>query len=305
VLFVPALLAISVVSWMHHAQAEAYLRRARWGIDFTTAALLASIALIWLAEQLYPAHPEWNYNVAQDPARGLDRLGRDLFYLTLVTLLNGLITGALAARLAGWAHGLGRGFDAARALWPSSWPFAVRVLLVFAIVELFSYGYHRAAHRFEILWGFHSTHHVLTEVTGLKALRTHPVDNALFYLPRTLPLLLLGAGAAEVVAATYFGCVLGVLSHANIDVSVRGLGWFINFPSYHAIHHSSALEESNANFGCHTVLWDRVFGTFRATKGVAPVGVSPVRARTLWQELAWPLYRPITIDPTPAEERPG
>ena len=291
ILFVPALLGLSVLSWVHHAQTEAYLRAARWGIDQSTAALLVSLALVWIAEQLYPAHPDWNYNVAADPVRGLNRLGRDLFYLTIVTLLNGLLTAFLAVRVGAWAAHVG----VANTLWPATLPFAAKVLLVFLIVELFSYGYHRAAHHFELLWGFHATHHAITEVTGLKALRTHPLDNALFYLPRTLPLLLLGAGAQEILAATYFGCVLGILSHANVDVAERGLGWFINFPSYHVVHHSSDIAESRSNFGCHTVIWDRVFGTFRARKGEAPIGIAPVGPRTLWQELVWPLYRSVAI----------
>jgi sterol desaturase/sphingolipid hydroxylase (fatty acid hydroxylase superfamily) len=60
------------------------------------------------------------------------------------------------------------------------------------------------------------------------------------------------------------------------------------------------MPEGLANYGCHTVLWDRVFGTFRA-EAQAPVqiGVQPVGPRTLWQELIWPFYRSIT--PAPVE----
>ncbi len=294
-LFVPALIGGSVLSWLHHTEIEDYLRRANWGIDQTTAGLLVSVAVICVAEQLYPANPDWNYNIRANPAQGLNRLGRDLFYLTIGSLVNGIATVFLASQSAAWMSGLRHGLDRASVLWPASLPFAARVALAFVIVELFSYWYHRAAHRFGVLWRFHSTHHVITEITGLKSLRTHPIDNALFYFPRTLPLMFLAAGSEELLAATYFGCILGILSHANIDVAEGGLGWFINFPRYHFVHHSSALEESNSNFGCHTVLWDRVFGTFRASKGQAPIGVLPVRARTLWQELIWPLYRSVEM----------
>src|SRR5689334_5165739 len=110
-LFVPALLAVSVWSWTAHGRAEAWLKDARWGIDFTTAALLLSVAVIWVAEQLQPANPAWNYNVAADPARGIDRFGRDLFYLTIGSLFNGILTGFLIVRCAALA---GSGF----ALWP-------------------------------------------------------------------------------------------------------------------------------------------------------------------------------------------
>src|SRR5215831_11151701 len=95
-LFVPVLIAGSVVSWLHHEAAGDHLRRAGWGVDFTTAGLLASVAIIWFAEQLYPSNPDWNYRIAANPVRGVGRLGRDLFYLTIGSLINGIIIGFLA-----------------------------------------------------------------------------------------------------------------------------------------------------------------------------------------------------------------
>jgi sterol desaturase/sphingolipid hydroxylase (fatty acid hydroxylase superfamily) len=122
--------------------------------------------------------------------------------------------------------------------------------------------------------------------------RTHPVDNALFYLGRVAPLVLLGAGADEVLAAIYLGGALGILSHANLEVSDWGLGLFFNLPRAHSVHHSADAVEANSNFGCHTVLWDRLFGTFRpAPQPGLVLGVKPVGPRSLWQQLAWPFYR--------------
>jgi len=60
----------------------------------------------------------------------------------------------------------------------------------------------------------------------------------------------------------------------------------------HAVHHSADAVEGRANFGCHTVFWDRVFGTFRPQASPElVVGVEPVGRRSLWQELIWPFYR--------------
>jgi sterol desaturase/sphingolipid hydroxylase (fatty acid hydroxylase superfamily) len=174
----------------------------------------------------------------------------------------------------------------------------VRVLLVFLITELASYLIHRAAHRVPLLWRFHSTHHVTEEMSGLKSLRLHPVDNVVFYVVRNVPLLLLGVGAEEILTVTYVACTLSILSHANVNVADGRLGWVINLPQYHRVHHSSDIEESNSNFGCHTVLWDRVFGTFRrAPKGTLTLGMVPLGRRTLWQELVWPFYRSQFQDP--------
>ena len=93
------------------------------------------------------------------------------------------------------------------------------------------------------------------------------------------------------LAATSFGAILGILAHANVEVSER-FGLVVNLPGYHAVHHSADLAESNSNFGCHTILWDRLFGTFRRA-AVQPlvIGVAPVGTRTIWQELVAPFYR--------------
>jgi lathosterol oxidase len=81
-------------------------------------------------------------------------------------------------------------------------------------------------------------------------------------------------------------------AHANLELGEGALGWVVNLPPLHAVHHSSALDQSRSNFGCHTVVWDRLFGTFRRpSESSAPIGVEPLGPRTLWQELAWPLYR--------------
>lgn len=273
-LFLPALLCFSLTPWLVPPAARA-------GAMATVLAL--SMLFIWMAEQLYPINREWNARLSA-PGGAL-RLLRDGIYLFGVTQL----TAYLIAASEPW---LRVGFAGPLVAWPASAPFVVRVLLAFLAIELFSYWVHRAAHRFALLWQFHSTHHFVTELNGLKSVRTHPVDNVVFYVARTVPLVIVGAGIDEVVAATYFGGVLGIFAHANVSVSARGLGLFFNFPQTHAAHHSSVLAESNTNFGCHTVLWDRVFGTWCAAPA-APValGVAPVGRRTLWQELIWPFYR--------------
>ena len=286
--FVPALLVLAIVAWARHASIEGALQRSKAGLGFTTAALLASIALIWIVEQLVPANPAWNYNLAADAPRAISRFGRDLFYLTFVTLGSALLIQFGFGRIQSALLAHGYGFDRPK-LWPTQLPLAIRIALAFLIVELMSYWVHRAAHRFKLLWRFHSTHHVITELTGIKAIRTHPIDNLFFHIARTTPLLLAGAGMDEVSAVVYLGSVLGILAHANIRVSEGPLGWVVNFPGYHQVHHSAVISESQSNFGCHTVIWDRVFGTFRtAPREPLEIGVAPVGPRSLWQELVAP-----------------
>ncbi len=262
--FVPGILAILAVSWSYREQSARVLGAWSIPLDFTSMALLVSILCIWFAEQAYPEKAEWNYQLLSDGA---------------------YVKSTIAAL----------GLDLAPALWPSASPFWARVALAFLVVEFFSYWLHRACHHFQFLWQFHSTHHVVTELNGLKALRTHPIENVFFYIVRSAPLMLVGAGLDEVLAVAYFGSVLSVLAHANINVSEGYLGLLVNFPRYHAIHHSSNVVENKNNFGCHTILWDRIFGTFRRSFQQAPeIGVHGMGPRSLWQELAWPFYRSIT-----------
>lgn len=294
-LFVPVLLALSAASWALHEQGARWLKASFLPLDFTTAVLLVSIVLLWCAEQLYPAHADWNYRLMAPGDRGWtgwERLGRDVLYLLVITQVTAILIFLTSNDVESLLKMWGFGFGLSHALWPTAWPFAVRVLLVFLLMELGSYWFHRAAHHVSVLWRFHSTHHFSTELTALKALRTHPLDNVLFYLARYVPLLLLGVGSDEVVTAVYFGATLSLLAHSNIDVAEGVLGLVVNLPRYHSVHHSADLDASRSNYGCHTILWDRVFGTFRRpVEGPHEVGVHPVGTRTLWQELIEPLYR--------------
>lgn len=276
-LFVPALLVSAVSPWFLGSGPGA------------PSTLLIFVLGLWLAEQLYPARPEWNLRPLSEGWQGLGRLGHSLFYVFGVTQVTAWLVRTIDASLGPWFS------EAHVALWPTSLPFAARALLAFLVAELGSYWAHRGAHRFRILWQFHSTHHVMTELNTLKALQTHPLDDALFHLLRLAPLWWLGAGPDELVAALYFGGVLGLLAHANLALAVGPWGWVLNLPAIHAVHHSSDPVESRSNYGCHTVLWDRLFGTFRSGATLPlEVGVRPVGPRSLWQELVWPLYRWVT-----------
>jgi sterol desaturase/sphingolipid hydroxylase (fatty acid hydroxylase superfamily) len=284
--FVPLLVAACVGSLVYRPELAAWLSSRGVRTDATTAVVLALIVLVSLAEQVFPANPEWNYRLLSR-MEGWSQLGRDLAYLFLVAQVS--------ARLATWGGAkveAGLGGWSLRGLWPGAAPFGVKVALAFFAIELASWATHWAAHHVGLLWRFHATHHVITSLTGLKALRTHPVDNLAFAVARAVPLVLLGAGPEEAAAAASLGGMLGILAHANLDVAPGPLGLLVNYPRYHAVHHSADLSECLSNYGCHTVLFDRLFGTFRAgAKAPLVVGVEPVATRSAWQELVGPFYR--------------
>jgi sterol desaturase/sphingolipid hydroxylase (fatty acid hydroxylase superfamily) len=283
-LFVFVFLGLCLVPWVAAPAARA---------SATSAVLLLAMLLVFLVEQVVPGNPEWNARPLATGLTGWKQLGRDLVYFFGVAQLSAWAITAVDPKLSAAMAQVGAA--GALSVWPSSAPFALKAALAFFALEFCDYWIHRAAHRSKLLWQFHSTHHAATAMNGLKAVRTHPVDNLLFYVGRTIPLLLVGAGAEELVAATYLGGMLGILSHANLRLADRGVGLVVNLPQFHASHHSAELAESNSNFGCHTVLWDRVFRTFRGTpKLPVTLGIVPVRSRSLWEELAWPFFRRVS-----------
>ncbi|MBX7097297.1 MAG: sterol desaturase family protein [Myxococcaceae bacterium] len=283
--FLPTVLGVSAAAWIWR---EALVAHFALKVDFGTVALLLTLLAVFVAEQVFPAVPAWNYRLLSGKPDGIRRLGRDLFYVFIVTQLSALAITLVDRELTSRLAALGLALDRPR-LWPSAAPFAARVALAFFVLELGSYGYHRAAHRVPLLWRFHSTHHVVAELTGAAALRTHPLDNVLFFLARTIPLVVLGAGAEEVSTAGYLCGVLGILAHANVEVSPRLGGLLLNVPAIHALHHAAEVQLGACNYGCHTVLWDRVFGTFRPAPKTPPtLGLSPPGPRSLWQELVAP-----------------
>lgn len=272
-LFVPALIIGSVIAWW---QREALQRVTH--VEPSLFVFVAVLLIIFIVEQLFPARREWNYGFGTDGVRAMHRFSRDFVYVMFVTLLTVAAIHFIARPLEALTHDF--------AIWPTGAPAPLRVALAFLVMELGNYGFHRLAHRVPLLWRFHATHHVITELTGVKSLRTHPIDNVLFHLVRTVPLLLLGAPADDLIAATYFGAVLGILSHANLDLAHAPLGWVINFPRFHAVHHAEDATRAQKNFGCHTVLFDRLFGTFDDGADAPPtLGVTTKNPRSLWREL--------------------
>jgi sterol desaturase/sphingolipid hydroxylase (fatty acid hydroxylase superfamily) len=129
------------------------------------------------------------------------------------------------------------------------------------VYEFFHYGYHRAAHRWNWLWRLgHQMHHSAESLDAWGAYYLHPIDAALFTTLSSLVLFpLLGlspeAGAWAAAALTFFA----VFQHAHVRTP-RWLGYLIQCPESHAIHHQRGVHAYNY---ADLPLWDIVFGTFR------------------------------------------
>lgn len=66
-------------------------------------------------------------------------------------------------------------------------------------------------------------------------------------------------------------------------------------PDLHRVHHSVRAEQSQSNYGSVLVIWDRLFGTYRAAAIGGPLGMSiglpalrEASQLTLWRLLCMP-----------------
>ena len=176
-------------------------------------------------------------------------------------------------------------------IWPHHWPALTQVFMVFFASEFIWYWVHRAEHQFTAIWRLsgHGAHHSFKQLSALNFGLNHPLELFFIALPAALIELTFGVGSPALTAAI-LGSALASLAHSNLDLNTRVIGWLFTTNRFHIHHHSMVLFESNTNFGCAAIVWDRLFGTFAdAPTNEAGTGASEP---TLWQKLIMPVREP-------------
>lgn len=134
----------------------------------------------------------------------------------------------------------------------------------FLVVEFAYYWFHRASHQIRWLWANHSVHHSAREMILPAAIRLGWTE--LISLGWIIFAALALAGFPPLVIGALLG--LNLLYQWPLHTEAVGrlgaLEWVLNTPSHHRAHHSSDRDFLDCNFGGVTILFDRLFGTFRA-----------------------------------------
>lgn len=127
--------------------------------------------------------------------------------------------------------------------------------------ELCHYVYHRAAHESDWLWRWsHQMHHSAESLDAWGAYYLSPLDVIAFTSLSSLMLFpVLGLSLEAGLLAGAFLAFNAVFQHANIRTP-RWLGYLIQRPESHAVHHSRGVHRYNYS---DLPLWDLLFGTFR------------------------------------------
>ena len=180
----------------------------------------------------------------------------------------------------------------------------VRAVVGILVYEFAHYWYHRAIHRFDMLWRFaHQLHHSAERIDAFGAYYLHPVDVFFFTTWASLvfvPLLGLNAEATAIGAA--FLTFNAMFQHANIKTP-HWLGYFIQRPESHCVHHGRGIHHYNYS---DLPLWDIVFGTYLNPRDVSNLeagfydGASErIPEMLVFQDVSYP--RESTPAPTPQD----
>jgi sterol desaturase/sphingolipid hydroxylase (fatty acid hydroxylase superfamily) len=132
------------------------------------------------------------------------------------------------------------------------------------VMDACFYAYHRAQHRFPILWAIHELHHADAELNVTTSLRTYWLEGPLQFLVVSLPaLFLIGVDPFAIAIFPFVSTVVLLFSHANLRLRLGWLTPIVVGPQLHRLHHSDLPKHQDRNFAQIFPILDVVFGTYR------------------------------------------
>ena len=169
---------------------------------------------------------------------------------------------------------------------------ALGILVPLWAFDFFYYWFHRAQHRFEVLWRFHRVHHSIVHLNCLNSY--HHVFEEMFRFPFiAIPMaLLLKVDVPQLVLLSAFVGTWGHYIHSDTRIHLGAFGSVFGDNANHRIHHS--IKHFNKNFAAVFPIWDMLFGTYQKPERdkFPPVGLESVPPpRSVFDYLIMPLRR--------------
>ena len=255
--------------------------------------LVGAHLIMAVCEIRFPAKPEWKQ-------RGIDKLQilgltlLDFIVFGLVVVLYELTMAPPLVEFREWA-GLN--------LWPTEWPLIAQVFMVYFTSEFIYYWIHRGIHTSGFLWRFsgHGVHHSFQNLHAINFLTSHPMEILFLALPSVFLGALFGVGTEPLLGASIILAVNAGIAHSNIVGNSRVIGWLFTTAEQHRRHHSTVFADSNSNYSCNAIIWDRLFGTY-SEGPVEQTGIGPEEPG-FWDKMMLPLREPdsTTVAPDPSK----
>lgn len=144
------------------------------------------------------------------------------------------------------------------------WAWWVWILAFFAD-DLSYYWFHRSAHSIRWFWASHVVHHSSQHYNLSTALRQTWTGNLTGSFLFWMWMPFIGFDPAMVILLQQISLIYQFWIHTEaIDKLPRPVELFFNTPSHHRVHHASDLKYLDKNHAGILIIWDRMFGTFKA-----------------------------------------
>ena len=167
---------------------------------------------------------------------------------------------------------------------------AVAIATAMLAMDAVTYAVHRLEHRVPLLWRLHRLHHSDPDLDVTTQFRFHPLEALLQGGAALGVVLALGAPPLAPLAYALLHAIVGPLSHINFAppaILDRGLRWIVVTPDMHRIHHSTDAGDYGTNYAAVFSVWDRLFGTYRASPAAGHASVKfGLESRTPEQALS-------------------
>lgn len=154
---------------------------------------------------------------------------------------------------------------------PNNW---LTYIILFVLIDMFYYWFHRYSHEINTFWGAHVVHHQSEEYNLSVALRQSAFQgffSSVFYLP----LAIVGFDPVPFAIINTFQTLYQFWIHTEaINKLPFWFEYIFNTPSHHRVHHGRNPEYIDKNHGGTLIIFDRMFGTFEPERAAVVYGVT-------------------------------
>jgi len=167
-------------------------------------------------------------------------------------------------------------------------------IIVFLLVDMIYYWFHRNSHNIAIIWGSHEAHHSSQEYNLSVALRQGAFQR-LFSFPYYLPMAVAGFSPLQFMVCSQINTLYQFFIHTRLVGKLGFLEYFMNTPSHHRVHHGVNPKYIDKNHAGVFIIWDKLFGTFQKEEEEPYYGtVKPLTTfNPVWAQLHywWGLFQ--------------
>jgi alkylglycerol monooxygenase len=197
--------------------------------------------------------------------------------LGVLSTASKLVVVDIAGRVYAWIQE-----DLAITQWPlEGW---ASLAVAFVAYDFCYYWFHRISHERRIFWAAHVAHHQSEEynlTTALRQTSTGFLLGWLFYVP----CFMLGMPAEVFVTVASANLIYQFWVHTRFVRTLGPLEYVLVTPMNHRVHHARNPEYIDKNYGGFFILWDRLFGTYKAQDPRLPIDYGITRGLNSWNPL--------------------